>query len=459
MRTVDIHSDAFRQATLQSERLRVMGLLSASGVIVIANVVLSFVGLPPPAFSGLGILALLLSYEFVLLRTINRAISTNRALRPRTRVTSIVVETFTLGVFMVTLIEGGNFRPYQALNAPVVLVFSFLVILSILRLDPRISRLTGVTSATAYMLTTAYVYWRFPGLRTPQDFTLPVYATFGSYLWLSGVLAGWVAKQILVHVHAALREAEKRREKERLTRDLDTARAIQQGLLPTETPQVPGFEIAGWNQPADETGGDYYDWQTLPDGRTLVTLADVTGHGLGAALVSVACRTAARAILPEASDLGSGMQRTNNLLMADLEPGTLVTFVMAVVDPGSGQVTLLSAGHGPLLIYTAADDRFQRFAAHGVPFGVGADIPYGPAQNLTLSRGDVIILMTDGFFEWANAADEEFGVTRLETAVRSARTLPPAQIIERMYKAVTDYVGNVPQADDLTAVIIKRGES
>ena len=268
-----------------------------------------------------------------------------------------------------------------------------------------------------------------------------------------------MAKQILVHVHAALREAETRREKERLTRDLDTARTIQQGLLPKETPRAPGFEIAGWNQPADETGGDYYDWQPLPDGRALVMLADVTGHGLGAALVSVACRSAARAILPEASDLGPGMQRTNNLLMADLKPGTLVTFVAAVVDPGCEQVTLLSAGHGPLLVYTAADDRFQRLAAHGVPFGVDADTPYGPAQNLTLSQGDMVILMTDGFFEWADAADEEFGVTRLEAAVRSARTLPPGQIIERMYQAVTDHVGDVPQADDLTAVVIKRTEA
>ncbi len=85
-----------------------------------------------------------------------------------------------------------------------------------------------------------------------------------------------------------------------------------------------------------------------------------------------------------------------------------------------------------------------------------ADIPYGPAQNLTLSQGDMVILMTDGFFEWADAADEEFGVARLEAAVRSARTLPPGQIIKRMYHAVTDHVGDVPQADDLTAVIIKR---
>ena len=186
MSPVDIHSDAFRQATLKSERLRVIGLLAAAGVLVFANVVLSLAGFPPPAVSGLAILALVVSYEFALLRTINRAISTNGVLRPRTRVTSIVVETSTLGLYMiVTLIEGGDFRPYQALNAPVVLVFSLFVILSILRLDPRISRLTGLTSATVYMLTTGYVYWRFPGLRTPQDFTLPVYATFGSYLWLS----------------------------------------------------------------------------------------------------------------------------------------------------------------------------------------------------------------------------------------------------------------------------------
>ena len=324
------------------------------------------------------------------------------------------------------------------------------------RLAAAVLVVTGLFSGAGYLLATAYVYWQFPGLRGGSDFGFPIYATYGAFILIGGFVAGEVAAQIRVHVAAALREAETRREKEKLERDLDIARSIQQGLLPSEPPAADGFEIAGWNQPADQTGGDYYDWQQLSDGRVVVILADVTGHGIGPALVTAACRAYGRATLPVGPELGAAMARLNELLVEDLPPGKMITFVTAVVDPSRGRVELLSAGHGPLSLYTASDGQVQNLEAHGVPFGFAPGMPYGPAQEIEMAPGDMLVLSTDGFFEWENAQEQEFGLDRLEETIRSAAELPPDQIIARMYQAVTEFAGGTHQADDLTAVIIKR---
>jgi serine phosphatase RsbU (regulator of sigma subunit) len=262
-----------------------------------------------------------------------------------------------------------------------------------------------------------------------------------------------VAGEIRRHLEAALREA---RQVERLRSDLEVARSIQQGLLPKEPPEVGNLDIAGWNKPADQTGGDYYGWQPMADGRVAVTLADVTGHGIGSALVAAACHAYSRGALAEGGDIGQAMIRINRLLSQDLPSGKLVTFVAGVLSPGDGRLELLSAGHGPLFLYTAADDRVQSFDAHGIPFGVMRTMGYGPAQQIILAPGDMLILVTDGFFEWTNASDEDFGLDRLRETIRSSRDLPAAEVISRMYEAVTHFTGGTVQQDDLTAVVVKR---
>src|SRR6185369_6085789 len=110
------------------------------------------------------------------------------------------------------------------------------------------------------------------------------------------------------------------------------ARSIQQALIPHAGPSIPGFDIAGWNRPADQTGGDYYDWQMLPDGNWIVTLADVSGHGIGPALVTAACRAYVRASSFYNSDLSSLAGRMNRLLAEDLPEGRFVTMVSVIID-------------------------------------------------------------------------------------------------------------------------------
>jgi serine phosphatase RsbU (regulator of sigma subunit) len=254
-------------------------------------------------------------------------------------------------------------------------------------------------------------------------------------------------------VEATLREE---RVAARLRGELETARSIQQGLLPKETPRIPGYEIAGWNKPADETGGDFFDWQELPDQRFAFTLADVTGHGIGAALVAAASHAYNRAGMAGDSDLGTIMGRVNRLLCAELPPGKLVTFVAGALDVKTGRLELLSAGHAPLILYTASDDRVQSFPAHGVPFGIFDTMKYGPPQEVLLAPGDILVLSTDGFFEWEDAGGEEYGFERLHAAIRGARDLTAAQIIATLHESVRRFAGGTAQKDDLTAVVVKR---
>jgi len=136
-------------------------------------------------------------------------------------------------------------------------------ILSILRLDRWICRVAGVTAALNYIAAATSLGWIPPRPGTPAPVTQTDVGLYAFILLISGFVAGEVPGEIRKHVEAALREAETRRELDRVQHDLQTARDIQQALLPQMPPECPGFAIAGWNKPADDTGGDFYDWEFM----------------------------------------------------------------------------------------------------------------------------------------------------------------------------------------------------
>jgi len=244
--------------------------------------------------------------------------------------------------------------------------------------------------------------------------------------------------------------------RERMERDMDLAREIQQSLLPRTKPKLGEFDIAGWSRPADQTGGDYYDWQPLPDGRLAISLADVTGHGIGPALVTTACRAYARASFPTGQELAHLMARINELLAEDLESGRFVTFVVGLLDPVACTMSMLSAGHGPILLYRKASDSVENCEIQGIPLGIDSGFSYESPAEIVFDHGDVLVFVTDGFFEWPSASGEMFGTDRLEEAVRANAHLSSEEIIEQLYATVCRFVGDVEQEDDLTAVVIKR---
>jgi sigma-B regulation protein RsbU (phosphoserine phosphatase) len=252
------------------------------------------------------------------------------------------------------------------------------------------------------------------------------------------------------------RIAEQEAAKQRLDHELDLAREIQMGLLPRDPPGIPGYDIAGWSRPAAKTGGDYFDWQPLPGGKIVISIADATGHGIGPALVTAVCRAYARASFPSGSDVAALVARINDLLAQDLPGDRFVTFVAAMLDPQAHALQLVSAGHGPQFLYHARERRLERLDSDGLPLAVLPSAEFGKSPSLQLEVGDVLFMVTDGFFEWMDNSDRIYGLDRLAESLAASVSRPAADIISAAYAGVLAFANGTPQQDDLTAVVIKR---
>lgn len=250
------------------------------------------------------------------------------------------------------------------------------------------------------------------------------------------------------------RDAEARRRQ--VERDLGLARDIQRGLLPRRAPEIPGFDIAGWNHPAEETGGDFFDFIPLDDGRLAFVLADVSGHGLGPALIVAECRALLRACLPHHDCPMGLLSQVNDLLCDDLPDDRFVTVGFGILDPEKGRIVTLSAGHGPILVYRRATDDFEEIEPHGCPLGLFPGWSGGPAVDVVLGEGDQFLIFSDGFHEWPDARGESFGMGRLRNGIRRHCELNAERAIQAIRADVCEFAGETPQADDLTAVVIRR---
>ena len=456
-----VASSAFHEALLKSERLRIRIVLGAFTAAFLFRTIRTAIGGGKENLSSWlmlsGVLALFVVYELLMLRLIESAILKSKELPNWVWASNTILET-TLPAFAVVFLSSASIDPiYRPLANPAGLGFFLFITLSTLRLSPKLCRLSGLTAALSYLGAAIYLGWK-PVIGGDTSLLSPQKAVLGYAIafLIGGFVAGIVAGEIRKQVDAALREAETRREVDRLKHDLDLARSIQQSLLPNSLPEIEGFEIAGWNQPADQTGGDYYDLQLLPNGRVVAALGDVTGHGIGPALLAAVCRAYARANFRAQSGLLAAMEQLNTELAGDVGEGRFVTFVAAVCVPGSSRVELLSAGHGPLFVYVLREDRFDQIGAQGPPLGISPDLIFDPPRVLELNSGDLLVLATDGFFEWANREGEQFGIKRLEEAIRLSKGSPPCELISALYGTVVAFSEGTQQQDDVTAVVIKR---
>lgn len=243
-------------------------------------------------------------------------------------------------------------------------------------------------------------------------------------------------------------------DKQRMQRDLDIARSIQQGLFPKAKPVVHGYEIAGWNRPADETGGDCYDFMPMSDGRLAVLLADATGHGIGAALVIAEARSLVRAMLSITDDLRRVATAVNRLLAHDLSGDRFVTAFLGILDPGAHRLDYVSGGQGPLLLVTpgAVDER----PANALPFAVLDEMEDVEIGRFDFGPGATLVLLTDGFFEAASPESELYGEQRVASFIQARPREPLLDTIVALHEAIQRFTESAPQADDLTAVLVRR---
>ena len=150
------------------------------------------------------------------------------------------------------------------------------------------------------------------------------------------------------------------------------------------------------------------------------------------------------------------LDRLNRLLADDLSANRFITFAVVFLDPADAQVKVLSAGHGPLLWYQYAADEIESLEAQGIPLGMIAGVKYSQANERCLAPGDMVVMVTDGFYEWEDPNGEQFGLSRLEAVIRESRDCSAEEVIARLRTAVEKFCKGTEQMDDLTAVVLKR---
>ena len=256
---------------------------------------------------------------------------------------------------------------------------------------------------------------------------------------------------------AAVR-AEQKRAEERLREtqeEFRVAREIQQRLFPKTSPQPGPFDIAGATHPAQATGGDYFDYVTMADGCLGIVVADVTGHGVGPALLMAETRAYLRTLAMNATDVGEILTGTHRALADDVDLERYVTLLLAKLDPRTQLLTYASAGHptGYVLAPTGAVKALLK--PTGVPFGAPLKAPYTAAAPIPLAAGDIVLLVTDGIEEATAPDNELFGVQRILDVVRSHAQNTAREILQAIENAVHQFSHNQPQLDDMTVAVVK----
>ncbi|MEW6356322.1 MAG: GAF domain-containing SpoIIE family protein phosphatase [Planctomycetota bacterium] len=244
-------------------------------------------------------------------------------------------------------------------------------------------------------------------------------------------------------------------EKKQIQHSLQIAKQIQQNLLPEADPHVNGFDIAGWTLSCDETGGDYYDFIPMDDGSLGVAIGDVSSHGVGPALLMTTARAFLRALIAGGVPIAAILGQLNDFLVDDMGEGRFMTLFYGVLDPNKKEMKFTSAGHEPGVVMRSGSGEFCEVENTGCPLGIMPGAPFPEGEVISLSSGDILLLLTDGILEAMDLKREKFGRERLRKVVAQEKTRPAREIIQSVHKAVLDFCAGAAQRDDLTMVVIK----
>jgi serine phosphatase RsbU (regulator of sigma subunit) len=244
-------------------------------------------------------------------------------------------------------------------------------------------------------------------------------------------------------------------EKARLERELQVARQVQSSLLPKDVPRLAGWDFAATWLPAREVAGDYYDFFTRPDGSLDLIIADVSDKGMPAALFMANSRSIVRAAMSHANTLAEGMASANRLIYADSASGMFLTLFYARVDPLSGSLTFVNAGHNAPLLYARSQNDPIELKRTGMALGVEEDLVYLD-RTITIHNGDVIVLYTDGLTDAMNERQQTFDLENMLAVVSSVRHGSAQHILDALVAAVEHFSGSAAPFDDITLVIARR---
>lgn len=241
----------------------------------------------------------------------------------------------------------------------------------------------------------------------------------------------------------------------RMSRALGVAKEVQQSLLPKEDPAIQGFDIAGTSVYCDETGGDYYDFININEGRLAVVVGDVSGHGISSALLMA---TARALIMLRASMPGRAANIINDvnkhLSLDTYDTDNFMTFFYCELTPATRDVGWIRAGHDPALIYDPDTDTFDVLKGDGMAVGVDYSFEYEEFQH-TLTARQVVLIGTDGIWEMRNETGEMYGKERLKEIIRTNYSATAKEIITIITDDLKKFRGSKQPEDDVTMVVIK----
>ena len=244
-------------------------------------------------------------------------------------------------------------------------------------------------------------------------------------------------------------------QRERLNRELEIAREVQEHLFPQSLPVIPGLEYAGQCRPAREVGGDYFDFLELSGGRFGIAIGDVSGKGVGAALMMASLEASLRALASVVEDPAELMERVSGLLHQASSANRYATLFYGYYDPANRSLSYVNAGHNPPVVLRSCGGAFQIFRLDTGGPVIGLLRHSYERGVFSHQSGDLLVLFTDGVSESMNARFEEWGEERLIEFAKTCYPLPAAEGLRRILSAAQGFAAGASQHDDMTLIVIR----
>ncbi len=248
-------------------------------------------------------------------------------------------------------------------------------------------------------------------------------------------------------------------EKKRIDQDLQVAHEIQRILLPSNAPEVTGYQISGINIPARHVSGDYYDYIAVDEQHCGVAIADVSGKGVPASLIMAMCRSVLRSQASAQHSAAAVLRQVNEQLFPDIREDMFISMAYAILDRNSPAITLCRAGHDAPLLFRARDRTISKINPPGMALGIDSGGVFNRVTadfSLTLESNDCLILYTDGVTEALDRHGMEFGMENVIRSILSSASDGAAGIIAKLTDDLRSFVGTHPQHDDITLIVIRK---
>lgn len=247
------------------------------------------------------------------------------------------------------------------------------------------------------------------------------------------------------------------RVKERISQELEVASRIQKTILPKNITNIYGLQIANYFEPAKEVGGDYYDYTVKDDENVSITIADVSGKGVPAAFLMALGRSILKTLERQGQSPADNIRNLNQIIYPDITEDMFITMLHSNFNNKTKILTYSNAGHNPLIVYRAKEDKVELHSVKGVAIGFVQGYNYKQGE-LKLEKGDIVLYYTDGITEAENPNKELFGFERLEKVIYDNRYNDVDTIKENILNEINIFRRDYPQVDDLTFVVIKNVE-